>query len=54
MAGLDPDGRVARQSLQIELDFYRARGYYTGPTTLDRVLDTSFVDYAVQQLGPYQ
>jgi NitT/TauT family transport system substrate-binding protein len=54
MAGLDPDGRVARQSLQIELDFYQARGYYTGPTTLDRVLDTSFVDYAVQQLGPYQ
>jgi ABC-type nitrate/sulfonate/bicarbonate transport system substrate-binding protein len=54
MAGLDPDGRVARQSLQVELDFYRARGYYSGPATLDRVIDASFAEYAMQQLGPYQ
>jgi NitT/TauT family transport system substrate-binding protein len=54
MAGLDPDGRITRQSLQIELDYFKERGYYTGSLTLDQVLDTSFVEYAVQQLGPYR
>jgi NitT/TauT family transport system substrate-binding protein len=54
MASLDPDGQLTRQSLQIELDYFRAREYYTGPSTLDQVIDTSFAEYAAQQLGPYQ
>jgi NitT/TauT family transport system substrate-binding protein len=54
MAGLDPDGRINRQSLQLDMDYFRQRGYYTGPTTLDTLTDMSFADYAVQQLGPYQ
>jgi ABC-type nitrate/sulfonate/bicarbonate transport system substrate-binding protein len=54
MAGLDPDGRLARQSLQMELDYFRQRGYYTGALTLDDILDTSFAEYAAQQLGPYR
>ncbi len=54
MAGLDPDGRVFRPSLQIELDYYRERGYYTGNSTLDQVIDPSFAEAAAQQLGPYQ
>jgi NitT/TauT family transport system substrate-binding protein len=54
MAGLDPDGRVVRESLQIELDYFRQRGYYTGALTLDNVLDQSFAEAAAQQLGPYR
>lgn len=54
MAGLDPDGRLTRQSLQIEYDYFRERGYYTGATTLDNVIDTSFAEAAVQTLGPYR
>jgi NitT/TauT family transport system substrate-binding protein len=54
LAGLDPDGRIARQALQLDVDYFRRMGYYTGPTTLDDLIDTSFAEYAVQQLGPYQ
>lgn len=54
LAGLDPDGRLTRQSLQIEFDYFKDRGYYTGPVTLDNVVDTSFAEYAAQQLGPYR
>jgi len=54
MAGLDPDGRLQRASMQIELDYYRQRGYYTGAQTVDSVVDSSFAEYAAAQLGPYQ
>ncbi len=54
MAALDPDGRIARQSLQLDVDYFRQMGYYTGPVTLDDLLDTSFAEYAAQQLGPYR
>jgi NitT/TauT family transport system substrate-binding protein len=54
LAGLDPDGRIARQSLQLDMDYFQQKGYYTGPVTLDNVIDSSFADYAAQQLGPYR
>jgi NitT/TauT family transport system substrate-binding protein len=54
MAALDPDGQIHRPSLQTELDYHRARGYYTGAATLDTLLDMSFAQAAAQQLGPYQ
>jgi NitT/TauT family transport system substrate-binding protein len=54
MAGLDPDGRINQESLRIELEYYRNRGYYTGPVTLDRVIDPSFAETAARQLGPYR
>ncbi len=54
MAGLDPDGRIARQSLQLDVDYFSQMGYYTGPVTLNDLIDTSFAESAVQQLGPYQ
>ena len=54
MAGLDPDGQLARRSLQLELDYFRRMGYYTGALTLDDILDTSHVDAAAQRLGPYR
>ena len=54
MAGLDPDGRLVRESLQIELDYLKQRGYYSGALTLDSILDLSFAETAAQQLGPYR
>lgn len=54
MAGLNPDGHLFRPSLQIELDYFRGRGYYTGNSTLDQLIDGSYVEYALQQLGPYR
>lgn len=54
MAGLDPDGRIARESLQLDVDYFRQQGYYTGPITLDDLIDPSFAEYAVQQLGAYR
>jgi NitT/TauT family transport system substrate-binding protein len=54
MAGLDPDGRIARPSLALDMDYFRQQGHYTGPITLDALIDTSFADYAAQQLGPYR
>jgi NitT/TauT family transport system substrate-binding protein len=54
MAGLDPDGRIAVQSLQLDMAYFRQQGYYTGPITLEGLIDTSFAEYAAQQLGPYR
>jgi hypothetical protein len=54
MAGLDPDGRLNRASLQMELDYFRNRGYYSGTVDLSTAIDASFAEYAAQQLGPYR
>jgi ABC-type nitrate/sulfonate/bicarbonate transport system substrate-binding protein len=54
MAALDPDGLLARQSLQLDMDYFRQMGYYTGPITLDDLIDLSYAVHAVQQLGPYR
>ncbi|ADU50605.1 hypothetical protein Tmar_0484 [Thermaerobacter marianensis DSM 12885] len=51
--GLNPDGRLNVESLKAQLEWYRARGYFTGQIDLDQVIDLSLVDYAVQVLGPY-
>jgi NitT/TauT family transport system substrate-binding protein len=54
LAALDPDGQIYRPSLQTELDYHRARGYYTGAANLDTLLEPSFAQAAAQQLGPYR
>jgi NitT/TauT family transport system substrate-binding protein len=51
---LDPDGRLARESIQLDLDFFRQQGYYTGTTTFDDLIDASYAEYAAQQLGAYR
>jgi NitT/TauT family transport system substrate-binding protein len=54
MASLDPNGRMSRTSLDWDMDYFRQMGYYTGPVTLNDLIDNSFAEYAAQQLGPYQ
>jgi NitT/TauT family transport system substrate-binding protein len=51
--GIDPDGHVNAQSLAYDLAFYRTQGLITGPVNLADVLDSSFADAALKELGPY-
>ena len=52
-AGLDPDGQLVLQSIRDDLAYYERVGLVRERIDLSRVIDTSFQEYAVQQLGPY-
>jgi NitT/TauT family transport system substrate-binding protein len=51
--GMNPDGRVNTQSLADDLQFYRDQGLIKGDVKLDDLVDHSFVDAVVKELGPY-
>ena len=53
-AGLDPDGKLEIASIQQDYAYYQRAGHTTQPVDLAKVIDTSFQEYAVQRLGPYQ
>jgi NitT/TauT family transport system substrate-binding protein len=50
----NPDGHVNRTTLQNDWDFFKARGLIRGRVTVDQVIDNSFADEAVRQLGTYK
>jgi NitT/TauT family transport system substrate-binding protein len=52
--GMNPDGRVNKDSLAYDLAFYTEQGLIKGAIKLDDVLDSSFVDAVVRGLGPYR
>jgi len=52
--GMNPDGRVNKESLAHDLAFYAEQGLIKGAMNLDDVLDFSFVDAVVRELGPYR
>jgi NitT/TauT family transport system substrate-binding protein len=51
--GIDPDGRVNRESLEHDQAYFVASGRRQSPLDVSRLVDASFAVYAVQQLGPY-
>lgn len=51
--GCNPDGKVNVESLKKDLQFFRDRGLIQGDVTVEQVLDHSFVDAALKDLGPY-
>ncbi|HZR97839.1 MAG TPA: ABC transporter substrate-binding protein [Chloroflexota bacterium] len=53
-ADLDPDGTLALQSIRDDLAYYERTGSVREPVDLSQVVDTSFQEYALRQLGPYQ
>jgi NitT/TauT family transport system substrate-binding protein len=53
-AGLDPDGKLELPSIRGDLAYYEQTGKVTVQIDLAKVIDMSFQEYAVQQLGPYQ
>lgn len=50
--GTDPDGKLNVDSLKKDLAFFKETGDVTGPVTVDQVVDSSFVDAALKELGP--
>jgi NitT/TauT family transport system substrate-binding protein len=53
-AGIDPDGKLALQSIRDDRAYYQRNGIVRDPVPVEQVVDTSFQEYALQQLGPYQ
>jgi NitT/TauT family transport system substrate-binding protein len=52
--GINPDGKVNVQSLADDLAFYQQQGLITGDIKADQVVDHSFVEAALQELGLYK
>jgi NitT/TauT family transport system substrate-binding protein len=52
--GMNPDGRVNKESLAYDLAFYTEQGLIKGTVNLDDAVDSSFVEAAVKELGPYR
>ena len=54
MPGLDPNGRVNKEALKADQAYYIEIGKQQAPINIDELVDLSFVEYAVQQLGEYR
>ena len=52
--GIDPDGKLNEASLKKDYQFFKDQGYLEGAATVAQVVDTSFAEAAVKQLGKYQ
>lgn len=53
-AGLDPDGHLNTEGIAEELRWYQEGGFLPWTISLDRVVDESFLDHALTELGPYR
>lgn len=51
---VDPDGKLGIESLKKDWAFYKSDGLISGQVTVEQVVDTSLVDAAVRELGPYR
>ena len=51
--GLNPDGRNNLQSLRADLEFFREVGDLEGNVKIEDVVDDSFAEAVVKELGPY-
>src|SRR4051812_4920638 len=52
--GMNPDGRVNAKSLADDAAFYREQGLIVGDIKVEQVIDDSFVEAALKELGPYK
>src|SRR5690349_15656771 len=52
--GMNPDGHVNKASLAHDLAFYDEQGLIKGTINLDEVVDGSFVEAVLKELGPYR
>lgn len=52
-AGINPNGGVYVDSLKKDLAFFKSQGLISGKVSVEQVLDTSFAEAAVKDLGPY-
>jgi NitT/TauT family transport system substrate-binding protein len=54
LPGMNPDGAPFKDSLKTDLDFFAQAGFVKNPPDLNKVVDTTYVDYAISKLGKYQ
>jgi NitT/TauT family transport system substrate-binding protein len=52
--GANPNGGVDEPSLRNDLQFFKDQGEVTGDVAVEQGLDTSFVEAALKDLGPYK
>jgi NitT/TauT family transport system substrate-binding protein len=54
-AAIDPDGRMSLEGLRNDLQFFKEQKLLQDPAvTVERIIDTSFTEQAVKELGPYK
>jgi len=54
-AAIDPDGRLSLAGLKNDLVFFKEQKLLSDPTmTVERIVDISIAQQAVQELGPYK
>jgi NitT/TauT family transport system substrate-binding protein len=54
-AAIDPDGKMHLDGLRNDLVFFKEQKLIQDPgITVERIIDTSFVEQAVKELGPYK
>ena len=51
--GINPNGHVNMDSLRKDLAFYKAQGMVEGNVSVEDVVDNSYVDAVIKELGPY-
>ena len=52
--GMNPDGKVNIESLAADLAFYKEQGLIEANVKIEQIIDHSFVEKALQQLGYYR
>jgi NitT/TauT family transport system substrate-binding protein len=52
--GLDPNGKLNAAGMEEDVKWWAANGRMKEPVDVSRLIDTSYTDYAVKQLGPYR
>jgi NitT/TauT family transport system substrate-binding protein len=52
--GMNPDGKVNVDSLAADLAFYKEQGLIEADVKVEQIVDHSFVEMALRQLGPYR
>jgi NitT/TauT family transport system substrate-binding protein len=53
-AGIAPDGRIRTEVLQMDVQYYRSKGFIEQEIDVQQVVDNRYTDYAVNLLGPYR
>ncbi|KXH83782.1 ABC transporter substrate-binding protein [Sporosarcina sp. HYO08] len=54
VTGLDPDGKMFVEDIQKQYDAYKANGAIQGDVDLDKAIDTSMTEKAVEIIGEYE
>ena len=54
MPGLNPDGKVNAAGMTADMQWFLSKGYLKQPVDMATVVDNSFVEQALKELGPYK